>query len=723
MDISSASTDEFSNNLHDANAENLSHATIQEILQLNSANCSTIMDISSASTDEFSNNLHDANAENLSDATIQEIPQLNPANSSTIMNISNACTDESSNNLHDANAENLSHATIQEIPQLNPANSSTIMNISNACTDESSNNLHDANAENLSDATIQEIPQLNPANSSTIMNISNACTDESSNNLHDANAENPQSNSVKNCSSSDDLSNSCKATSSVKIGCLKRQDTCPELQLEIDGLSDFYTLTVNPLRTCSAFSASTMKKFLERVKCFLNFCRIKYPERKLDFTFVNDVDVVQAYITYQLEIRLLNISTVVRTITALINLAKYIHRASEDIDSCVQLVRLKNVQRQLSHRQQSHRLATKAGLCGNKTSTFVFQHLLDTIKSLRDKVDSYRGSPRHTRILHDFVLISLYVTSMCGRSKEIRTLQLFNECVEGKEFHFDWKTKCNVFVVSADEGKFTLYENDFKNLRSHGPSKFEIDSSMWLVPYVKEYIRKRTDLLCGKSHSFMFMTATGLAFTSSSFTLYLGDLFEREVHVRAGTTRLRHALVTHVLSLPEAESLRLRESLAVLMRHSLKHQQTTYCDISRQDRTFLSLDLVNKSVAEATSSKKPRVESCAESSCPRKGVESQHSQICVGDMVGLVDSVSTCAEDAVVFVGRVVKIRANEVLLMEFRKVEGRETFYRAVVDSSWWENLNSIIYPIDIVYDSREQAYELRSTVAEIYDAVYDER
>jgi hypothetical protein len=165
-----------------------------------------------------------------------------------------------------------------------------------------------------------------------------------------------------------------------------------------------------------------------------------------------------------------------------------------------------------------------------------------------------------------------------------------------------------------------LYENDFKNLQSHGPSKFEIDFSMWLVPYVKEYIRKRADLLCGKSHSFMFMTATGLAFTSSSFTLYLGDLFEREVHVRAGTTRLRHALVMHVLSLPEAESLQLRESLAVLMRHSLKYKQMTYCDILQQ---------------EATSSKKPRVESCAESSCPRKVVEPQPCQICVGDMVGL----------------------------------------------------------------------------------------
>ena len=83
------------------------------------------------------------------------------------------------------------------------------------------------------------------------------------------------------------------------------------------------------------------------------------------------------------------------------------------------------------------------------------------------------------------------------------------------------------------------------------------------------------------------------------------------------------------------------------------------CDISWEDRTFLSLYLLNKSVAEATSSKKPRVESCAESSCPRKVVETQHGEIYVGDMVGLVYS----AEDAVVFVGSVVKIRANEVLL------------------------------------------------------------
>ena len=74
-------------------------------------------------------------------------------------------------------------------------------------------------------------------------------------------------------------------------------------------------------------------------------------------------------------------------------------------------------------------------------------------------------------------------------------------------------------MVCAGLDKFTLYENDFKNLKNHGPSKFELDSSMWLIAYLKEY---------------------------------------------------------------------LRDSLAELIPLSLKHQQRTYCDISRQNRTLLS---------------------------------------------------------------------------------------------------------------------------------------
>ena len=136
----------------------------------------------------------------------------------------------------------------------------------------------------------------------------------------------------------------CSMPIPCKIVYLKREDTSPDLQLKLDQLSEFYTTRVNPLRNCGSFSLSTLNKFLERVKCFLTFCRIKYPQRKLHFSIVDNVDIVQSYITYQHEEHKLNISTVPTTTTALISLWKFLHRRSEKLDSCVQLVRLKNIQ-------------------------------------------------------------------------------------------------------------------------------------------------------------------------------------------------------------------------------------------------------------------------------------------------------------------------------------------------------------------------------------------
>ena len=85
----------------------------------------------------------------------------------------------------------------------------------------------------------------------------------------------------------------CSMPVQCKIVYLKREDTSPELQMKLDQLSEFYTTRVNPLRNCGAFSPSTLNKFLERVKSFLTFCRIKYPQRKLHFSIVDNVDIVQ----------------------------------------------------------------------------------------------------------------------------------------------------------------------------------------------------------------------------------------------------------------------------------------------------------------------------------------------------------------------------------------------------------------------------------------------
>ena len=80
---------------------------------------------------------------------------------------------------------------------------------------------------------------------------------------------------------------------------------------------------------------------------------------------------------------------------------------------------------------------------------------------------------------------------------------------------------------------------------------------------------------------------------------------------------------------------------------------------------------------------------------------------------------STSAEDARIFVAKVIAID-DEADLMEFARLpDQRRPLYRAVPDSSWREPPNSLIFPIDIVWHDELQAYELRSTVDEIYSSL----
>ena len=81
-----------------------------------------------------------------------------------------------------------------------------------------------------------------------------------------------------------------------------------------------------------------------------------------------------------------------------------------------------------------------------------------------------------------------------------------------------------------------------------------------LAHYLKIYSNKRLLLLSGNSRDYFFVSYKGATFASSgSFSKYIGYLFEREVAVKAGTTALRHAVLTYFNSLDESNDQRLRK--------------------------------------------------------------------------------------------------------------------------------------------------------------------
>ena len=511
------------------------------------------------------------------------------------------------------------------------------------------------------------------------------------------------------------------------IGRLPAECMNEELAASMKGIKEFYSSNVNAFRKGEKHSESTLQKFTDRVSCFLNFVRVRYPQVPLRFDAIDNADCVQAYLAYKVDEQKVCPATAVRENTCLLNLAKYVHRQDGNLGSCEALVRLNNCQSDLWKEEKAYRLAKQAGLSGDEGNELLYSHVLEVLRKLREKVDGSRGAER-SRPLHDFVLIALYVTNLCGRAKELRTLRVFDESKEGRSFVFDWKVRCNVLVVSRD-GEFTLYENDFKTLSTHGPARTCLSEPCWLVDYMKLYLVERVERLlkAGNEHDYVFFGKQGKPFTAPSLCVYMASVFKREIGVHATTTKLRHALVTHVMSLPESESLRLRESLATLMRHSLKYQQVTYCDRSRAEKTSLSRNLLNKSIEEATFSAggAGNVVSGGEGGGCASNGQRERRKLGVGDLCAVLDKISTCEEDAAFFLGRIVRFSddEDEVLLMEFRKISEDEPFYKAAVDQSWWEPVDAVISPLDIVFDPARRAYELRSSAADIYRAVFPSR
>jgi hypothetical protein len=162
----------------------------------------------------------------------------------------------------------------------------------------------------------------------------------------------------------------------------------------------------------------------------------------------------------------------------------------------------------------------------SSSQKFYFNHILDTIRNLRAKIFSTTGIKK-ARHLHDFVMLSMYLRVNPGRSKEIRTLQVFVESGAGKEFDATQFVNKNVIAYKNDKSVI-LVEDDFKTVNSNGPRIFDLSEDEMLVYYLHQYNLVRPTLLQAKSHNYFFVNTSGDPFkNSSSLCVYLGNLNER----------------------------------------------------------------------------------------------------------------------------------------------------------------------------------------------------
>ena len=91
------------------------------------------------------------------------------------------------------------------------------------------------------------------------------------------------------------------------------------------------------------------------------------------------------------------------------------------------------------------------------------------------------------------------------------------------------------------------------------------------------------------------------------------------------------------------------------------------------------------------------------------------------DIVGLVEEQSTQSKPCILL-GKVLRVnnKKRTVLLAHLRPIKQRSNKYQLEVGKSTWEeNFKSLIFPIDINYDSKLSLYILRTPQLHIHNAV----
>jgi hypothetical protein len=241
-----------------------------------------------------------------------------------------------------------------------------------------------------------------------------------------------------------------------------------------------------------------------------------------------------------------------------------------------------------------------------------------------------------------------------------------------------------------------------------------------LAYYLKLYLKKQVSLLIGKSQNYSFVSYRSEAFLSSApFSKYVSDIFQCEVSIRAGTTALRHAILTYFNLRDESKDESLRESFVTLMKHSVRYQKTSYDDQSYEERTKLGRKFMHKKISNGVFSEE---EVCILNEAKVADDDtSVEIPIRVNNVCCLLDLIST-PQDIRIFVAKVARFLADrtEVYLMHLEKQPDSNNMYTFRPGDIWKESCKSLVYPVDIVYNSSENAYELRMTKQAIYRSVH---
>eukprot|EP00731_Ephydatia_muelleri_P033656 Em0034g38a len=156
------------------------------------------------------------------------------------------------------------------------------------------------------------------------------------------------------------------------------------------------------------------------------------------------------------------------------------------------------------------------------------------------------------------------------------------------------------------------------------------------------------------------------------------------------------------------------------MRHSCREQSRSYDRRTSSDKVSRAVALASDRVAVVLDTNTASRSSSKSSRKVKSRPDSQelHAIPEIGDIIAAVQDVSTLREPLIWF-GKVMRVYAEkkEVLLGELVQQNGRAKNYKLKIgQGTWVEPFDSLVYPVDMAYNSSSGMYTLRTSLREIH-------
>ena len=431
-----------------------------------------------------------------------------------------------------------------------------------------------------------------------------------------------------------------------------------------------------------------------------------------------------SFIKYLIKEKGVSHGTAALIVQALLYVAKYRNKShfADDFQKVGSVKKIRNLQAGLLRLyERGKKMADPV----NKKSKLklMWTEILDVVRKLVSAWEDFSGGKvQKARLIHDLLLILFLVTVSPNRNLDHMRLEIkdLRAKKNREEDEFDHNNAESNYLVLLNDGRILLEDYVFKTSSTYGSSCLELQDIEYLVEYLLLYIDKfRSKLLLSKQHQYLFMKASGDPFlTSSEFSIYLGNAFEKYGSERITCNDIRKALVTFVLD-QQSTTPELKKSLASLMKHGIKYQENVYYqhNFSRdklEALNFLSkhtgkyLGLSNESEDHATGKEED------------EPFDNEETNPEVGSIVALVSEASTWKSPEI-FLAKLLQYtdKGRKAVLGEMQLVEGTSHFYRLRPGYSWTENLEALVWPVDVEFRNKEQVYMLKTPLRELHRIV----